>query len=144
MFVIGVSYQALLGAVAGRCSLEYAGFVQEVTEDGTVLCGVELVLPPVGGCSAGPTVYFWSPVQSTFCAAYEQASLQAISYLQSVYAFLIVDYSFQGLVWYRGLARAAVNADTGIGACEAMNDHEASSTFSVLCCSHGFLCFPLI
>ena len=94
MFVIGLSHRVLLEAVAARCSLEYAGFVSEVAEDGTLLCGVERVLSAPAGCSAGPTVFFWSAVETTCCGAYEQAALQAISYLQSVYAFLVVDYSF--------------------------------------------------
>ncbi|KAJ1279262.1 hypothetical protein BS78_04G142200 [Paspalum vaginatum] len=109
MFVIGVSYQALLEAVAGRCSLEYAGFVREVTEDGTVLCGVELVWLLLVDAVQDP--------RSIFGALFKALSVLPMSkhpskpFLTfSVYAFLIVDYSFQGLVWYRGVARAAVNA----------------------------------
>ncbi|WVZ73681.1 hypothetical protein U9M48_021963 [Paspalum notatum var. saurae] len=92
MFVVGASYRALFEVVAARCSLEYAGFVSEVAEDGTLFCGVELVLPAPAACGSGGTVFFWSPVQTTLCGAYEQASLQAVSYLQSVYGFLVVDY----------------------------------------------------
>ncbi|WVZ54142.1 hypothetical protein U9M48_004992, partial [Paspalum notatum var. saurae] len=131
MFVIGTSYRALLEVVAARCSLEYAGFVSEVAEDGALLCGVELVLPASAGSGSRSTVFFWSPVKITCYAAYEQASLQAISYLQSIYAFLVVDYSFQGLVWYRGVARAAVS----VGA-------RAARFASFLCVRSGDVSLP--
>ncbi|KAJ1298059.1 hypothetical protein BS78_01G424200 [Paspalum vaginatum] len=94
MFVVGASYRALLEIVAARCCLEYAALVTELAEDGTILCA---------------PVFFWVPVQTTPSCAYEQAALQAISYLQSVYTFLVVDYNFQGLVLYRGVARAAIS-----------------------------------
>ncbi|KAJ1256466.1 hypothetical protein BS78_K019200 [Paspalum vaginatum] len=109
VFVIGASYQALFEVVVARCYLEYAAFVTEVADDGTVLCGVELVLPASSSCGGPSTVFFWVSVDAGASSAYEQEALQAISYLQTVYALLVVDYSFQGLVLYRWVACAAVS-----------------------------------
>ncbi|KAJ1270375.1 hypothetical protein BS78_06G048200 [Paspalum vaginatum] len=108
MFVVRASYWALLEVIATHCSLEYTGLVSEVVDNGTLLCGVELVLPAPTTGSSGATIFFWSPVQTTCCGAYEQASLKAISYLQSVYGFLVVDYSFQGLVAPRSIIGLAL------------------------------------
>lgn len=41
---------------------------------------------------------------------YQEAALQAISILQGLYGFIVVDYSFPGLMLYKGIARAAVSA----------------------------------
>ncbi|KAJ1262206.1 hypothetical protein BS78_09G089100 [Paspalum vaginatum] len=126
MFVVGALYRALLEIVAARCCLEYAALVTELAEDGTILCGVELVLPSSSDVyAARAPVFFWVPVQTTPSCAYEQAALQAISYLQSVYTFLVVDYNFQGLVLYRGVARAAIS----VGA--------RAARFASLLCAHS-------
>jgi hypothetical protein len=55
--------------------------------------------------------FVWVPVQSDHTRAYELAALQAVSYLgvQNMYGFLVVHYSFQGLVLYKTVARASVS-----------------------------------
>ncbi|WVZ93683.1 hypothetical protein U9M48_039647, partial [Paspalum notatum var. saurae] len=94
-----------------------------------------------------------------FSVAYSRGFVGASVEL-SVYGFLIADYSFQGLVWYRGVARAAVNVgaraarlatllfvhkgDVSLpdervlsqcrfngGVSKVMNNHEASSVLPV-------------
>lgn len=40
---------------------------------------------------------------------YEQAALQAIAFLQTLYGFVVVDYSFHGALLYRKVAGAAVS-----------------------------------
>lgn len=38
--------------------------------------------------------YFWAPPGATGGAGYVQAVLRAISFLQSLYEFIVVDYNF--------------------------------------------------
>ena len=45
MFVVGVSYMSLLQSVATRCLLPYVSTVCEISDDKTVLYGIEIELP---------------------------------------------------------------------------------------------------
>jgi len=45
MFVIGVSYMSLLQSVATRCLLPYVSTVCEISDEKTVLYGIEIELP---------------------------------------------------------------------------------------------------
>ena len=44
MFVVGVSYMSLLQSVATRCLLPYVSTVCEISDDKTVLYGIEIEL----------------------------------------------------------------------------------------------------
>jgi len=63
------------------------------------------------GCaqSACRSFYFWAPAGSLRDAGFEQAALQAVSFLQKMYGFVVVDYNFQSVVMYRKIASAAVS-----------------------------------
>ncbi|CAN6372246.1 unnamed protein product [Urochloa humidicola] len=109
MFVIGASYISLLQAVAARCSLPYAATVCEAASDGTMLYGIELELPPMVASFGSQRMFFWSAALTNPAAAYDQAAFQAICYLQSLYGFVVMDYSFQGLLLYQKIAQAALS-----------------------------------
>jgi hypothetical protein len=85
--------------------------VCKITEGGPVMCGVEIELPLPGFIQVLRSFFVWVPVQSDHTRAYELAALQAVSYLgvQNMYGFLVVHYSFQGLVLYKTVARASVS-----------------------------------
>lgn len=109
MFAVGASYLSLLRAVAARCGLPYADVVSEVAGDGTPIYGVEIGVPSpqVNRCSS--SIFFWAPEDAAGGAGHEQAALQAISFLQGLYGFVVVDYNFQAAILYRRIATAAVS-----------------------------------
>lgn len=108
MFVVGASYLSLLEAVAARCGLPYASAICEVDGQGEPIYGVEVAVPcSQAGCRC---FFFWAPAGSVRGPGFEQAALQAISFLQKIYGFVVVHYNFQGVLLYRRIARAAVSA----------------------------------
>ncbi|KAM0832332.1 hypothetical protein ACQ4PT_064970 [Festuca glaucescens] len=84
----------VLEAVAARCALPALFYVCEVTEDGAVLAGVELELPAAGGAVGPRREFFWSVVWHSCLDAYDQAAVQAIRFLQSIYGFVVRDYNY--------------------------------------------------
>lgn len=70
---------------------------------------VELDVPCGGAIMARRSFFCWSPPEEFSGRGYEQAALQAVAFLQRVYGFVVVDYSFQGVVMYSRLARDAVS-----------------------------------
>jgi hypothetical protein len=103
MFVVRVSYLSVLQAVVARCGLPYASVVFELAADGAPVYGVEIDVPCGSSMLPCKSFLFWAP-------GYEQAALQAISFLQRMYGFVVLDYNFEGLVFYSTVARAAVSA----------------------------------
>jgi hypothetical protein len=98
MFHISVSYLGLLTEVVKRCSLPYMSTIHEILHDGTHVYGVELEVGDQVLQGVPKTLFFWA------AAGYEEASLQAIAFLQRVYRFIVLDYSIHGLHLYRSLA----------------------------------------
>lgn len=109
MFIVAASYMSLLQAVAARCSLPYLSPVSEVAGDGTSVYGIEVEVPSLEDMRCVRTIFFWSSAGAASSAGYEQAALQAVSFLQSLYGFVVIDYNFQGVVLYRSIAQAAVS-----------------------------------
>lgn len=107
MFVVGVSYVSLLQVVLARCSDVAFGFICEVADDGAVLAGIELDIPLLAAASAQHHIFLWSCPDIIVIPPYEQVAFQAIVILQSVYGFVVVDYNYQALLYYRGLAQCA-------------------------------------
>jgi hypothetical protein len=109
MFAIGASYLSLLQTIAAKCGLPYASIVFEVAGDGSPAYGVEVDVPCAGAVMACRSFFFWAPPGELSAGGYEQATLQAIAFLQRLYGFVVVDYSFQGVVLYSRIARDAVS-----------------------------------
>ncbi|KAM0930661.1 hypothetical protein ACQ4PT_000849 [Festuca glaucescens] len=84
----------VLEAVAARCTLPALFYLCEVTEDGSVLAGVELELPADRDGAVPRRAFFWSVVWHACLAAYDEAAIQAIKFLQSVYGLVVRDYNY--------------------------------------------------
>ena len=110
MFVVGVSYISLLQSVAARCLLSYVSTIRETTEDNTMLYGIEIELPAPNLLSRPEKVFFWAHAQPDAISGYEKVALQAVRYLQSIYGFIVADYSFEGMVVYRKFVEAITTA----------------------------------
>ncbi|XP_062186630.1 uncharacterized protein LOC133890183 [Phragmites australis] len=108
MFVVGLSYVFLLQAVVSQCDSVSVAYLCEVADDGAVLAGIEVELPPLNAEAAPRHVFFWSCPHITCMAPYEQAAFQAVSFLQMLYGFLVINYSYQSLLYYRRVAQSAV------------------------------------
>lgn len=109
MFIAAASYLSLLQSVADRCLLPYVSLVSELVEDGHPIYGIEVEIPAAHSTPCARSIFFWAPSGAVASVGYEQAALQAISFLQSVYGFVVVDYNFQGVILYRSIAQAAVS-----------------------------------
>lgn len=109
MFAVRASYLSLLQSVAARCGLPYASVVLEMAGDGSPVYGVEVDVPCAGSSAPCRSFFFWAAGDGFSGPAYEQAALEAITFLQKMYGFVIVDYNFQGLLMYRRVAGAAVS-----------------------------------
>jgi hypothetical protein len=99
MFAVGASYISLLRAVAVRCRLPYASLLCEAVDDGSILCGVEIELPLLAFQRSPRKLFFWSCAEAGCMVAYEHAAFQAVACLQSIYGFIVVDYSFERLAY---------------------------------------------
>ena len=84
--------------------------IRETTEDNTMLYGIEIELTAPNLLSRPEKVFFWAHAQPDAISGYEKAALQAIRYLQSIYGFLVSDYSFEGMVVYRKFMEAIATA----------------------------------
>jgi hypothetical protein len=80
-----------------------------MAEDGSPIYGIEIDVPCVGAIVPYGSYFFWSPPDALSGAGYQQAALQAIAFLQTLYGFVVVDYSFHGALLYRKIASAAVS-----------------------------------
>jgi len=66
-----------------------------------LLYGIEIELPAPNLLSGSQIFFFWAYAQPDAISGYEKAALQAVRYLQSIYGFIVADYSFEGMVVYR-------------------------------------------
>ena len=105
MFLINLSYVAMLQEVAHRCCLPYVSYIHEVVQDGKDIYGIEVELTPGMVQGASTTLFFWAEPAVDPAMAYEVAALQALVVLQGIYGFVLIDYSVHGLQLYRDLAR---------------------------------------
>lgn len=104
MFALRVSYLSILQQVAQRCYISYVSGIHEILDDGTYLYGIELDLPVLLSRPHSQRLFFWANSRMDRSAAYEVAALRALVALQNIYGFVVLDYSFHGLVLYRTLA----------------------------------------
>ncbi|KAF8772643.1 hypothetical protein HU200_005607 [Digitaria exilis] len=72
----------------------------EYTPDGTLLCGIEPELPTIISFPYSQRRFFLTSVQLGQSMSFEEAAFHAVCYLQSIYGFVVMDYSFQGLLQY--------------------------------------------
>ena len=98
----------ILENIAARCALPALFYLCEVTEDGSVLAGVELELPADSVATLGQRKFFWSVVWSGCLDAYDQAALEAIRFLQGVFGFIVRDFNYDAMLAYRDSVRSAV------------------------------------
>ncbi|KAM0839241.1 hypothetical protein ACQ4PT_060443 [Festuca glaucescens] len=87
----------VLETVAARCALPALFYLCEVTEDGSVLAGVELELPADRAGAVPRREFFWSVVCHECLAAYDEAAVQVIRFLQSVYGLVVRDYNYDDI-----------------------------------------------
>jgi hypothetical protein len=120
----------VLEAVAARCALPALFYLSEVTEDGAVLAGVELELPAAGGAAGPRREFFWSVVWHGSLDAYDQAAVQAIRFLQSIYGFVVRDYNYDCMVAYRNCLRSALVIASSAACRLARSEREALRPFS--------------
>ena len=116
----------ILENLAARCALPALIYLCEVTEDGSVLAGVELELLADGVPAFGERKFFWSVAWSGSLDAYDQAALAAISFLQGVYGFVVRDFNYDAMIAYRGSVRSAVSVAASAVRCVARLEREAS------------------
>lgn len=105
MFALCVSDLSILQQVAQHCHLLYVSVIQERLHDDSYLYGIELELPLMLSRATSRRLFFWADSGIEPSAAYEAAALQALVFLQDRYGFVVLDYSFQGLILYRTLAQ---------------------------------------
>uniref|UniRef100_A0A453AXF6 Uncharacterized protein n=1 Tax=Aegilops tauschii subsp. strangulata TaxID=200361 RepID=A0A453AXF6_AEGTS len=85
-----------------------ASYLCEVDGNADVLAGVEVEVPGDGVFEMPQRVFFWSPACLGSAEAYERAALQAISFLQGLYGFVVRDYNYDCVVVYRNYGKDAV------------------------------------
>lgn len=105
VFVISVSFVSILQLVAQRCQLPFVSTVREVIDDGTILYGVEFELPSLFAFDSPRRLFFWSSLDTDCSTPYENAAFQAVSCLQSLYGFSVLDYNYQTMVRQREFLR---------------------------------------
>ena len=55
--------------------------ISEVAGDETPVCGIEIEVPSAQSLRCTQTVFFWAPAGAVGSVGYEEAALQAISFL---------------------------------------------------------------
>lgn len=108
MFAVRLSYVSLLQTLMFTLRDVHVDYVLEVADDGTVIAAVEVVVPLFFQSSPSRRFFFWSSPSICYMLPYEQAAFQAVVFLQLLYGFVFVDYSFYALFSYRTLADSAV------------------------------------
>lgn len=98
MFVFQLSYMSTLQVVANRCQIPLVSIVNELDHAGVPLYGIEIELPLLFPHDMPRRFFFWSSVHSDSSHTYEDAAFQAINFLQGLYGFSIVDYSYQVMI----------------------------------------------
>lgn len=101
MFAVQLSYVSILRVVAERCHLPLVSPVAELSHDGDPVHGIEIELPTLFRHDRGRRVFFWSSSDSVSLGLFEDAAFQALVFLQDLYGFTIVDYSYQTMLRQR-------------------------------------------
>ena len=122
----------ILETVAARCALPALFYLREVTEDGSVLAGVELELPARGVGMVSERKFFWGTAWRGCMEAYDHAAMQAIRFLQGVYGFVIRDYNYDCMLTYRDSMRSAILVAASAVRHAARLEREASRTLSAV------------
>jgi len=104
MFSLNFSYLCILREVARRCCLPYVACIHEIGDGGEHIYGIEVELTANVVQTTSKTLFFWAQDALHDNFAYEAAALQTLIVLQTVYGFLVIDYSVHGLQLYRDLA----------------------------------------
>ena len=104
MFSLNFSYLCILREVARRCCLPYVACIHEIGDGGEHIYGIEVELTANVVQTTSKTLFFWAQDALHDNFAYEAAALQTLIVLQSIYGFLVIDYSIHGLQLYRDLA----------------------------------------
>lgn len=98
MFSVRVSCLAILQVVGQRCRIPFISTIRQTTDDTIILYGIEVELPRLFEDDAPRRLYFWSATFTDLAEPYEDAAFQAISCLQSLYDFVVLDYSYEAMV----------------------------------------------
>ena len=114
----------VLETLAVRCALPAIFYLREVTHDESVLAGVELELPSDGMDTVGERKFFWGVAWCGYLDSYDQASMEAIRFLQGVYGFVIRDFNYDAMLVYRDSMRAAVVVAASAVRCVAQLERE--------------------
>jgi hypothetical protein len=105
MFVLQLSYVSTLQTVAHRCHLPLVSGITEISPAGETIYGIEIELPALFAYDRGRRFFFWSSLDSVSLGAFEDAAFQALVFLQDLYGFTIVDYSYQTMDRHRQFMR---------------------------------------
>lgn len=126
MAVVGVSFISLLNAAASHCRLPLVSYLWELDGHGTLLAGVELILPPEDPASgqAHPSnnlarKFFWVAATDPLIVSHEMVAQQVVRFMQAKYRFAVHDYNFHMLLSYRMVASSAVDAALTAASCLA-------------------------
>lgn len=93
MLSVGVSYISLLNAVAYHCGVSFVSYLWELGNDGTLLAGVELLLPCAGFPGNAECRFFCVVASEPYDMSHEIAASEALRFLQSKYGFVVQDYT---------------------------------------------------
>ena len=96
-----------LEALAARYALPSLLYLCEVAEDGSMLADVELDLPVGPARTVPQRMFFWSVISRERLDAYDDAAMQAIRSLQSMYGLVVRDCNYDCMVVYRNSMRSA-------------------------------------
>ncbi|CAM0958138.1 unnamed protein product [Alopecurus aequalis] len=133
----------ILETLAARCALPALFYLCEVAEDGSVLPGVELELPMEDVDTVPRRKFFWSAAWRGYLDAYDHAAMQAISFLQGLYGFVVRDYNYDCMMAYRDSMRSAVLVTVSAARYAARLEREASRPLSSASAASGSLLGPL-
>jgi hypothetical protein len=101
-------------------------YVREICEDGSLCEGLEVNIPLSAFPNYGYGIIFRGCHANNCLVSLECATLQSVVFLQSIYGFTIIDYSYGGLVRSRSLYSAAVEVATAaLRACRRVVDQGA-------------------
>ena len=127
----------ILESLATRCGLPSLIYLCEVTEDGSVLAGVELELPTDGTSEMPERRFFWTVVWRGCMDAYDHAASQAIRFLQGMYGFVVRDYNYDSMLAYRDCMHSAVVVASLAARHAARFEREAGCPLTVVAAASG-------
>ncbi|CAM0911418.1 unnamed protein product [Alopecurus aequalis] len=127
----------ILESLAARCALPSLIYLCDVTEDGSVLAGVELELPTDGTSEMPERGFFWSVVWRGCMDAYDHAAIQAIRILQGMYGFVVRDFNYDSMLAYRNCMHSAVVVASLAARHAARLEREAGCPLTVVAAASG-------